>query len=63
VERLDAIVRSAFRGDRAVLAAWRGAKRVHLLPGGTGARVTDMRVTEAAAAAMTAEEGVLLRAA
>jgi len=58
VERLDAIVRSAFRGDRAVLAAWRGAKRVHLLPGGTGARVTEV-----AAVARSAEEGTQLRAA
>ena len=33
VDRLDAVVRVAFDGDEAVLAAWRSAKRVRQLPG------------------------------
>ncbi len=37
VDRLDAIVRASFRGDEAVLAAWKAAKRVHRLPGGAAA--------------------------
>ena len=41
VERLDAIVRGSFRGDVVALTAWRGAKRVHQMPGGGGGRVTD----------------------
>ena len=48
VERLDAIVRGSFRGDFITLSAWRGAKRVHLVPGGTRPRATE-EVIEAAA--------------
>jgi len=42
VDRLDAIVRASFRGDEAVLATWRMAKRVHRLPGGVGMRATEV---------------------
>jgi hypothetical protein len=41
VDRLDALVRSAYRDDEVVLTAWRGAKRLHQVPGGTGARTTE----------------------
>jgi len=34
VDRLDAVVRAAFRGEEALLKAWRAAKRVHRLTGG-----------------------------
>ena len=37
VERLDAIVRAAFRGNEVALTTWRTAKRVHQAPGGSGA--------------------------
>lgn len=33
IDRLDAVVRSSYRRDRAVLDAWRVAKRVQLVPG------------------------------
>ena len=36
VDRLDAIVRSSFRRDPAVLIAWRMAKRVQQVPGARG---------------------------
>ena len=36
VDRLDALVRSSFRRDPAVLSAWRVAKRVQLVPGARG---------------------------
>jgi hypothetical protein len=49
VERLDAIVRGSFRGDFITLSAWRGAKRVHLVPGGTGSRVPEVVAVEEAA--------------
>ena len=41
VERLDAIVRAAFRGDVATLTAWRAAKRVQQTPGGGYTRPTE----------------------
>ena len=34
IQKLDAIVRTAFRGQKDVLAKWRVAKRVRALPGG-----------------------------
>lgn len=37
VDRLDAVVRMEFESDEEVLAIWRAAKRVHRMPGGTGA--------------------------
>jgi hypothetical protein len=52
VDQLDAIVRASFRGDFMTLSAWRGAKRVHLVPVRVGAFVTEpvaAPVTEAAA--------------
>ena len=45
VERLDAIVRAAFRRDPATLGAWRGAKRTQRTPGGGGVR-EEGEVTE-----------------
>ncbi len=48
VDRLDALVRSSFRGDLAMLTAWRGAKRVQQTPGGTGARPPQEEVSQAA---------------
>ena len=48
VDRLDAIVRAAFRGDVVTLTTWRAAKRVHLTPGGTGSRGTAEEVPQAA---------------
>jgi len=51
VERLDAIVRAAFRGDLATLTAWRGAKRVQLTPGATGARRSEEEVVVVSQAA------------
>ncbi len=48
VDRLDAVVRSSFRGDLATLTAWRGAKRVQQTPGGTGARPPEEEVSQAA---------------
>ena len=38
LERLDALVRGSFRMQTATLSAWRAAKRVKLVPGGSGAR-------------------------
>lgn len=38
VNRVDAAVRATFDGDEVTLAAWAAAKRVHLVPGGAGAR-------------------------
>ena len=40
VERLDAIVRAAFRRDSATLGAWRVAKRLQRTPGGRSVRET-----------------------
>lgn len=40
VERLDAIVRAAFRGNEVALTTWRAAKRVHQAPGGAGSQAT-----------------------
>lgn len=45
VDHLDAIVRSAFRRDDAVLAAWKSAKRVHRMPGGTAATMPQQQET------------------
>lgn len=36
--RVDAVVRASFDGDEVTLAAWRAAKRMHQLPGGSGVR-------------------------
>lgn len=52
VDRLDAVVRAAYGGDEAMLAAWRAAKRVHRLPSGAGARVRED------ASVLEAEQGV-----
>lgn len=42
INRLDAIVRSAYAGNSAVLGTWQRVKRVHLLPGAAGrGEVTD----------------------
>jgi hypothetical protein len=52
VRRIDAVVRASFDGDPAVLAAWRAASRVQLLPGGTGrggAAAEPQEVTSASA--------------
>ncbi len=52
VMRIDALVRASFDADEAVLAAWRSAKRVHLLPGaadrrsGGGARPEELSPEE-----------------
>lgn len=42
VDRLDAVVRASFDGDKVTLATWRSAKRVHQLPGGSAGRGTDV---------------------
>jgi hypothetical protein len=51
VTQLDAIVRAAFRGDSMTLSAWRGMRRIHLAPGGTGPVAVEgsSPITEAAA--------------
>lgn len=41
VERLDALVRSSFRLEPAVLTAWRSAMRVRVVSGGAGARTAE----------------------
>ena len=51
VDRLDSIVRASFFRDEVVLARWRTAKRVQLLPGGVGAREEDESTDESAAQA------------
>lgn len=47
VDRLDALVRAGYRGDEAVLTAWRVGKRVHR-GGGRGVRAPDPIVDLAA---------------
>ena len=41
VRRIDSVVRASFADDFAVMAAWRVAKRVQLLPGGAGGRGSE----------------------
>jgi hypothetical protein len=47
VVRIDALVRASFDDDEAVLAAWRAAKRVHLLPGATERPTVTLAPAEA----------------
>jgi hypothetical protein len=60
VDQLDAVVRSAFDGDEAVLAKWRAAKRVQRLP--SGRRAAGATGGATAEALATAEVPVVARA-
>lgn len=51
VQRLDSIVRASFYRDEVILARWRTAKRVQLVPGGVGARDEGVTSDESAAKA------------
>lgn len=44
LERMDAVVRGAFRGDFGLLRAWRGAKRLQYKPGTSGPRAAASEV-------------------
>lgn len=55
IERLDALVRAAFRGDAMTLTAWRTAKRVQQQPGGS-ARVVAEREQDEVPASVSAPQ-------
>lgn len=48
IDRLDAVMRASFDGDEVTLAAWRAAKRVRKVPGGSAARASEEEVERAA---------------
>ena len=56
LDRVDAIVRASFRGNEAVLATWRGARRVHLSSGVSGSRGGERGGGAAEASAPSASE-------